>query len=143
MVALVDDDVPVLPNEFIDGVLVNQTLDHRDIEASVGLPLSCADLADVLRVEPEEDGELREPLVEERAAVDEHQRVAPALSDEVRAQHGLAHSGRRNEDPGVVFEHRAGRCLLDRRELASESNLERRSLGALIRQLHAGAMARE
>jgi len=52
------------------------------------------DLADLLRLDAEEDGELDDPLVEQRSAVDQDQRAARARGDEVRPDHRLADARR-------------------------------------------------
>ena len=52
--------------------------------------------------------------------------------DEVRADHGLADARRRDEHADVVGEQRLDGLLLERRQLAVEGEVERRSALALV-----------
>ena len=76
VVALVDDDLAIAGHEVVDGFLAHEALDHRDVDSAGGLPLSGADLPDLLLVDSQEHGELRAPLVEQRFPVHQDQRAA-------------------------------------------------------------------
>ncbi len=80
----------------------------------------------------EEQRQLRQPLIEKRAPVDQDQRAASALGHEVCANDGLACAGRRDEHTNVVLEKRAHGLLLDRCQLPAEAEAERFAGDALV-----------
>jgi len=121
---LVDQHVTVLRDAVVDLAATHQALDHRDVEAPVEPGAPAAEGANRPQVEAEEAGELRDPLVPQGFAMNEHQRVASAGGDEIRADDGLPAAGRRHEDPGVVGGQRAHRLLLCGRELPMEPDVE-------------------
>ena len=125
VMALVDQHVAVLPDAVIDLAAAHQALDHRDVESSVESRTSAAERADLRRVESEEACELRDPLIYQRLAMDEHQRTAGASGDEPCTDDRLPAAGRRHEDPGVVGRQRAHRVFLDGQELPVEPDVER------------------
>src|SRR5205085_2406860 len=90
VVALIDDDVPVAGDEVVDFFLADETLDHRNIDVAVGLAFVAPDTADLLLVDAEEDRQLCNPLLEERLAMDEDQRIAGALCDQICAEDCLS-----------------------------------------------------
>ena len=63
-------------------------------------------------------------MVEQRLAVDQDKRVPSALGGEADADDGLADSGWRDEDPGIVLEQRPDGSRLDRSELTPEAQIE-------------------
>lgn len=85
MVAFVDDDLPVLSDDIIDRSPVCQALDHRDVEAAVRAPLACTELADFSWIESEKQRGLGAPLIHKRLPMNEDERVAVALRNEVAA----------------------------------------------------------
>ena len=66
--------------------------------------------------------------------MDEDERAASSLRDEVSAEHGLANTGRADEYAGVVREEGTGRLRLDRGQLAVEVHLERGAILAGIKR---------
>lgn len=72
-------------------------------------------------------------------AMDENERAAGALGNQIRAENGLADAGRPDEDARVVREQRARRLRLDVRQLSRKLDLQRRAELALVldRQLAA------
>jgi hypothetical protein len=72
MVALIDDDVPIVSDQIVDLILANQALDHGDVESTVGPALATSDSANLLLFDIEENRKLGNPLFEERLAVDEN-----------------------------------------------------------------------
>lgn len=102
MVALVDDYVAVLGDQLVDIVLLDEALDHGDVEGAVGLAMATADPADLLFIDFEEHGKLGDPLFEQWLAVHQNQGVAPASCDQVGAKYGLANAGGSDKDARVV-----------------------------------------
>jgi hypothetical protein len=96
VVALVDDYLPVGGDHILDLFSTNQALDHRHIEPAVRGLLPRSNLPDFLRLDAQEQRELRQPLVEKRAPVDQDQCAAFAVGHEVRANDRLTYAGRRN-----------------------------------------------
>src|SRR6185436_16664402 len=143
MVALVHDDMAVGLDQVIDAALADQALDHRHIEAPVRCPLAASDLADVLLLEAEKDGELSHPLIQQRLPMDEHERAPRALRHKIRAKHSLADAGRRDKYTDVVLEERLCCLLLDRRELALELDIEWLTFLELVLDLEVRSMRLE
>jgi hypothetical protein len=140
VVALVDHDLPVGMHDVVDLPLSHEALDQGDVEATVGSPLSAAELPDLLRLEAQEHAQLRDPLVQERPAMHQNQCAAAAFRDEPRPDRRLSGSWRRDEDPGVVREERLRRPRLSFRQatLEDERNLEPGS--ALVLELQCDAV---
>jgi len=112
MVALIDDDVPIVSDQIVDLILANQALDHGDVESTVGPALATSDSANLLLVDIEENRKLGNPLFEERLAVDENKSAASAPRDKVRAEDGLPDLGRRHENTRFVLQERSSHLLL-------------------------------
>jgi hypothetical protein len=68
----------------------------------------------------EKERELRHPLFEQGAAVNQDERASASLRDEIGPNHRLAHARWSDEDAQVVLEQRPGRLLLGGRQLAVE-----------------------
>jgi hypothetical protein len=102
VVALVDDDVAVVRDEFVDLVVADEALDHGHVDPTRHAALPAPDLADRFRLHAEEHGELRPPLIEQGLAVDQDQRAAPASLREVGADHRLPSSRGSDENPRLV-----------------------------------------
>src|SRR5258708_17928136 len=114
--ALVDDDVTVVGYEVVDPPVADQALDHCNVEPTVRLPLAAADLADLLRLDPQEQSQLRNPLIQERTAVDQNERAPSSLRNEIGTHDRLPDARRRREYADVVRQHRPPRLLLEWRE---------------------------
>jgi len=67
------------------------------------------DLANLLGIDTQEKGELREPLVEQGLAVHEDERATPTLRDQVGPDYGLADSGRCDESAHLMRQATVGR----------------------------------
>ena len=87
----------------------------------LGLALAAADDADLLLRDAQELRELRDPLVEERLSVDQHERRDSTFRDQVGGEDGLARPGRRDDDADVVGEDRLGGATLHVEQLAAEA----------------------
>lgn len=139
VVALVHDHVTIVGDERVDGVASGQALDHRDVDQPVELALPAAEAADPAGIETEERGELGDPLIEQRAPVDENARRPGTARDEEGSEHRLARSRRSDEDPGVVREQAGGGLPLNGREIASEGALDLGAALAVVIQLERDA----
>ena len=117
VVALVHDHLAIARDQVGDLASAHEALDHRHVEAAVRRAFPAADLADGLGLDAQEERELGAPLVEERPAVHQDERAAAPLGDQVRPDDRLADAGRGNEDADLVGEERAGRLLLDARQI--------------------------
>jgi len=117
VMTLVDQHMTVLRDAVSDLGAEHETLDHRHVEPPVESVTSTAEGADLRRIEAEEAGELRHPLLHQRLAMNQPQRTASTGRDELRANDGLPAAGRRDEDPILVSRQRAHGFLLDRRDL--------------------------
>jgi len=132
VVALVDDHLSVRRNAVGDLPFADQALQHPDIEPTVRLTTTAADLADFLFRDAEEHRKLRHPLVEERPAVHEYERVPGAHSDEIGPKDGLPRARQGDNNARIVLEQRLGSLLLHRRELTVELTRNRISLSPLV-----------
>lgn len=123
VVAFVDDDLPVAAEQR-DGVFApGEGLDHRDIDpAAPGLRGRGADLRGI---EVEEPRQALDPLLKQRAAMDEHERRAPAPRDQRRRHHRLARPGRRDENSRVARGQRVDRDSLISRQRPAERHVDR------------------
>jgi cobyrinic acid a,c-diamide synthase len=122
---LVDDHLAVARDEVIDGSFADEALDHGDIQPTRRIALPNADLADCLGIDAKKHGELGDPLVQERLAVDQDQRGPASGCHAVRSHDGLANARRRHEDPDVVSQQRLGGSFLDGCQPSLESQRER------------------
>src|ERR1039457_508188 len=93
----VDHHMPIAAHKIVDLITVGETLDHRHVKAAVWLALAASDATDLLLVDAEEHGQLRDPLLEKWLAVNNDQCVATALGDDIGTEHSLANAGRSNE----------------------------------------------
>ena len=102
VVALVDHKLPVVGDDVVHFPFAHEALNHADIDEAAWLALAATDLPDGGRGKIEECRELRDPLIHELQAVDQHERVGAPRGDHGCRNHGLAEPGRRREDTGVV-----------------------------------------
>src|SRR5207249_6221529 len=93
VVALVDDYLAVVRDDILNLLLVDEALDHRDVELAIPGFLARSDLPDLLRLDAQEERQLRQPLVEKRPSMDQDQRAAAPFRNEIRADDRLADSG--------------------------------------------------
>ena len=100
--ALVEHDVPVPLQRRRSGGGASKALHGGNVDHAGWLAVLATDGADRLRVDVEELAQPREPLLDERLAVDEDERRAAAGSDQVDGHHGLAGAGRRTQHAEVV-----------------------------------------
>ena len=79
--ALVDDHVSILGDEFVDSASADEALYHGNVEVAVGFAMATAYSADTLFVDVEEHGELCDPLLEQWLAMDQNEGVARPRCD--------------------------------------------------------------
>ena len=100
--ALIDYDLPVLTHEVLHAVFPNEALDHCDIQEAVAGLLAGADLTDRAGLESKEEGQLGDPLIEERSSVNSTSVLHPRSATRyVRPRSSRLPEVRRN--PGLVF----------------------------------------
>jgi hypothetical protein len=142
--AFVDHDLAVARHDVVHPSLSHEALQHADVEATVRRPLAGADPTDLLRLQSQKHRELRQPLIQERPAMHQDERAAPAGCDEPGRDHRLSDTWRRDEDPGVVGEEGLRRSLLRRRERAAEPEANVPPRGPLVAELkRGGVLAKE
>jgi hypothetical protein len=143
VVALIDDHVTVAGDDVVDLPVTDKTLDHGDINVLCWPALPTTNLADFLRIEPEEQGDLGAPLIEQGTSVYENQRVPSPLDDQPDSYHCLPDAWRSNEDPNLVLEKSLHGLPLNRSQLASESQAQRLSRLTLILNIEGNSVARD
>jgi len=126
--ALVDDDVAVARK--VEARAAGQRLDRRDVD-SAG-PQRLGGRSDLVGGNVEELRQSVDPLLEQGAAVHEHDRGAGALGDQRGRHHGLAGTRRRDENTDLVRRHRLDGRSLRRRQGAHERHVDRVSVAARI-----------
>jgi len=103
MVTFIDDHVTVAGDDVVDLPVTDNTLDHGDIDVLCWPALPTTNLAYSLRIEPEEQGDLCAPLIEQWTSVYENQRVPSPLGDQPDSYHCLPDAWRSNEDSYIVL----------------------------------------
>ena len=112
MMTFVDDHVAVLGDAIIHDTFADETLNDGDVEHPGRSVAPAADPADRFRRDIEKRRQTLDPLVQELAPMDEHQRIDAALGDQPGSDDGLAERRRGGQDARFVLQHRLGRELL-------------------------------
>ena len=141
--ALVDDHVTVGCDDVVDGPIAHEALEHGHVEAAGGRPLPAADLPDPLRGQPEEQRELRHPLIEQRLAMYEDKRAPTTGRSEVDADDGLPHAGWGHEHTEVMRKQGLRCLLLGFGQMPVETRLQRFTEDALIVEPEANSVVGE
>lgn len=102
-------------------------MDHRHVKPASGLVFAAADLPDLLGRQTQKVSQCGDPLVEQLAAVNDHERVHLALRNQIGADDGLAESRRSRQDARVMPQQSVGSLLLLPTQGAKEG--ERSALG--------------
>ena len=79
--AVVHDNVPVIPNEVFDGTFSLEALNDRHINHTCSLVFSSAELSDALAGQSQEGRQSFVPLVHQLTTVHENERVDGSLPD--------------------------------------------------------------
>jgi hypothetical protein len=132
MMAFIDDEMAILGDDVGDRPLADEALHHRDIDHAGRLLPRAMDDADVGGHDVEKGAEPRHPLVEQLAAVHQHQRVRAALGDHQGRHDGFAEGGGRGEHAIVVPEEVRHGSILFGRQRAQEAGCDRCSEFAFI-----------
>jgi len=132
VVALIEDDVPVLRDQIIHDSLAADALQQGDVNGAQRLAFARANLADARPLDVQELNEALDPLVEQLLAMDEHQSADATLCDQTRCHHGLAERGGSGKHAGLMCEQGAERFLLVWPEVALELELDRQSALPLV-----------
>ena len=140
MMALVDDNLTIVGYEVCDGLLVDEALDHGDVDSPRRRPLAGANLANRLGVDRQKQGQLRYPLIDQWPTVDENQRVPLSRADQIGSDNGLSDAGRRDEQSRLLGEEAVNRLLLFSSELAVKFDLDRLAIHPLILDLEANSV---
>ncbi len=143
MVALIDDHLTVVCDDIFDLLLPDEALDHCHVQFAIAGLLACSDLADLLRLDAEEQGELCQPLVQERSPMHQDKRAASSLRHEVRANNRFTDAGRRHEHSDVVLEQCSCGFLLHRRQISLKPEPDRFASCALVVNPQRDAIAAE
>jgi hypothetical protein len=132
VVTLIDNYVAVCRHQIIDAVQPDETLDHRHVQAAVGGVLPGTNLTDGFGSEPEEHGQLGNPLIQERLPVDQDECAARSGGDQIGTDNGLADTRRRDQDADVVTEQSPTSLRLHRGELTLKRHVQRLAIAALV-----------
>jgi hypothetical protein len=143
VVAFVDDHVTVGRDDVVDGPIAHEALEHGHVEASGGRPLPATDLPNRLRRRPEEQRELRHPLIEQRLTMHQDERASVTCRSEVGADDRLPHAGWGDEHAEVMCEQRFRCLLLDFGQMPVEARLQRFTEEALVVEPEANSVLGE
>ena len=132
MVALVDDHEPVPGRQLGDVVPARERLDHRDVDDAAWPAAPGTDDADLSTVDAEVGDEALTPLLEERLAIDHHQRRHRAMGDDATRQHRLPGAGRCDEDPQVVATEDLESVLLTARQRRLQVDVDPSQIPGLL-----------
>jgi hypothetical protein len=135
VVALVDDDVPVAGQQFLQALPARKALDGSDVQPAGWLAPAGTDDPDLLDVHVKELGQPLDPLLKQRLAVHQYERRASAGGNQVRCDHGLADPRRRAQHSELMGEHLPRGIGLGIGELAREPGVELDPVDALVDQL--------
>lgn len=113
VMALIDDELPVVGNTIIDDIVANQTLPQRHIDKTGGLFLSAPHDPEILGRNIEKHRQSAEPLIQDRLAVNDNERIDTSLGNHLGAQHGFAETRRQREHSQVMsLDRPEGRLLV-------------------------------
>jgi hypothetical protein len=112
MMAFVDDELTVIGHAVVHHAFAYHALDHRYVDQPGRAAAAATDTADGLGGQTEKQREPLDPLIEELAAMHEHQRAHAACGDQPRANDRLAERRRRREHAGIVRQQSIRGCLL-------------------------------
>jgi hypothetical protein len=132
VVTFIDDNVAIVGDPRVNLAFPDEALNHRDIDDSRCPVLSATDSADLDRVRIEEERELVDPLLEERASMDENERAHFPRGDDGGPHDRLSSAGRSDEHTELVRQHRLHGRLLFGRQHADKAARSFAPYGPLI-----------
>lgn len=125
VVALIDDQVTIASHTIINDALLDQALNHRDVQELCRRIATATDASDRLGRDAKECRQALHPLIEQLAPMDEHDRTDAALRDQPRADNRLAKRRGRRQHAGVVGEECVRRDLLVTPQFSLKGQIER------------------
>jgi hypothetical protein len=132
MMALVDNQMPVLRDAIVDNALAYETLNHSDVEIPCRLPAATPNLADVSTVDVKKRAQTLDPLIQQLPPVYQHKRVHTALSDQPGCHNGFPERRRCRQHPYIVSSHGVCRRLLLSAERSLKGNIQGFAMVALV-----------
>jgi len=120
VMTLVDDDVAIVADYPADLPVADKALNHRDVQGPGHLRLASTNPANLGGLDAQKQGELVDPLFEQRATMNQDQRAHSARRHQTRPHDGFSGPRRGYQNAELVREHRLHRCLLLGREHAHE-----------------------
>ena len=139
MVALVDDDQPVVVEQGAGVLPAGDGLKHRRVDHSGRAVLAAPDRPDVGSRHAEVHAQPVLPLGEELPPFHEHERGYVVVGDGRAGDHRLARTGRGHKDPSVVADDLADGDGLLRPEIAGEAQAQRRVAGPGVGEIEPAA----
>jgi hypothetical protein len=139
MVAFVNDHVAVIGDEVSDHALADETLNDADVNPSGRSTSASADSTDRFGRYIEERRYPLDPLIEQLAPMDQHERIDAALSDKPRSDNGLAKCGGGRQDTILVAQHGVCCGLLLGPKLTLKGHRQTTTVAAFVTNGHANA----
>jgi hypothetical protein len=102
VVTLVDHDESVFSSQLFKIVSTSQALDHGNIDHAKLTIATTSQLTDTLRQQTEMLRKTIPPLINERFAINDHERRYVTVRDQRAGEHRLSCSWRRHKDAEIV-----------------------------------------
>jgi len=134
VMALVNDEVPVIANNIVNFSFSDQALDEGHIHDPGRPAFAAANSADLGPRQIEESGQALDPLIHELTPMNEHECNNTTLSNHTHADDGLTESSRGSKNTSVVFEQRFERAFLVLAQRTSESHVDSATCLALVNE---------
>ena len=132
VVALVNNHVTVAGYTVVDDALLDQALNHRDVQEPCRRITAATDTSNRLDRNTEEGRQALHPLVEQLTTMDEHERADATLCDQPGAHDRLPECGGGCQHTGVVREDGVRRDLLVAPQFPVEGHIQRSTVVAFV-----------
>lgn len=103
MVAFIHNDMAIVGHQIIHFILAHDTLDHGNVELAVGFTLATTNSSDVTGIQSKKQGELRNPLIEQRLTMYQDQGITLPFANQPGSDDGFADTWWCNEDTDIMF----------------------------------------
>jgi hypothetical protein len=143
VVALVNHDESVFSSQLFKIVSTSEALDHSDIDHAELTIATASQLTDTLRRQAEVLRKTIPPLINERLAINDHERGHVSMRNQRAGEHGLSCSWRGHKDAEIVVGKRFESSLLLRREHSLEPETLMLWLAVLLADLEPTARREE
>ena len=143
VVAFVDDHQSISCEQLVRLVSAGQTLDHGDVDDARRSVLAAPDHADLAGCYSEMLAEPVTPLVDERLAVDEHERWDVVAGDDRAGHHRLPGAGWCDDDTSFIRTDGGDRVGLGRMERTVKGECAGRVLGPGVGDLEVAVEIRD